>query len=143
LRAAAPLLAKELAAHHSDSVWDDRLASFSAAWNWGRANRWIKELSDPTLDRRLTRKLDDSREGIQALLGQLGSERAWSHCLKRIEEPQRQHLVAWRQAVERIGKGKGKAAYVAKNRADARNHMQACRSAIPAWIMPIYRVAQP
>lgn len=142
LRAAAPLLAKELAVHHTDSAWDDRLASFSAAWNWARANRWIKEMSDPTLDRRLTQKLDDSRQRIQELLGQLGSERAWSYCIKRIGEPQRQHLVAWRQAVERIGKGKGKAAYVAKNREDARNHMQACRSAIPAWIMPVYRVAE-
>lgn len=142
LKAAAPLLAKQLIAQYDDPQWDERMATLCQAWNWARASCWIMQLGDPAAYRRLTFSLDASRGRIQEILGLLASEKAWQFCIERIDEPQRQHLVAWRKAVERIGKGKGKATYVAKNRSDARYHMQACRAAIPAWIMPIYRVAE-
>ncbi|TAK29531.1 MAG: hypothetical protein EPO21_21355 [Chloroflexota bacterium] len=57
-----------------------------------------------------------------------------------MNEPQRQHLVAWSKAVRSIGKGTGK--YAPLHRRNAREHMNECRSAIPAWVMPIYRVAE-
>jgi very-short-patch-repair endonuclease len=142
LRSDAPLLAKNLASQYDDPVWEERVATLSLAWNWARASRWIEQLSDPAVYRRLTYSLDASRKRIEELLGLLASEKAWGFCIARIREPQRQHLVAWRKAVERVGKGKGKASYVAKNREEARHHMQECRVAIPAWIMPIYRVAE-
>jgi very-short-patch-repair endonuclease len=142
LRSTSPLLAKDLASHFSDPVWDDRLSSFSAAWNWARANRWIDQLSDSSTYRKLTYSMDANRKRNEELLGSLASQKAWGFCISRIQESQRQHLVAWRKAVERIGKGKGKAKFVAKNREEARTHMQECRSTIPAWIMPIYRVAE-
>jgi hypothetical protein len=132
LQSSAPLLAKELASDHVDQVWDERLSALSSAWNWARANRWIEHMGDPAVYRRLTYSLDASRKRIEELLGLLASEKAWGFCIARIGEPQRQHLVAWRKAVERIGKGKGKAAYVAKNRKEAQLHMQECRVAIPA-----------
>ena len=142
LRSAAPILAKDLASHPLDQVWDERLSALSSAWNWASASRWIEQMGDPAVYRRLTYSLDASRQRIEELLGLLASEKAWGFCIARIGEPQRQHLVAWRKAVERIGKGKGKASYVAKNRKEAQLHMQECRVAIPAWIMPIYRVAE-
>lgn len=142
LRSSAPLLAKDLVSSHDDEVWDERLSKLASAWNWACATRWIEQMGDPVAYRRLTYSLDASRKRIEELLGLLASEKAWGFCIDRIGEPQRQHLVAWRKAVERIGKGKGKAAYVAKNRKEARLHMQECRVAIPAWIMPIYRVAE-
>ena len=40
----------------------------------------------------------------------------------------------------KIGKGTGK--YAETYRRDARKYMQQCRNAIPAWIMPLYRVAE-
>jgi len=42
--------------------------------------------------------------------------------------------------MRRIGKGTGR--YAAMHRKAAREHMEQCRSAIPAWIMPVYRVAE-
>ncbi|MDI3462765.1 MAG: DNA helicase [Nitrospira sp.] len=142
LRLGAPLLAKQLVNQFQNPEWNERMASLALAWNWARASRWIEQLGDPTAYRRLTYSLDASRRRIEEILGMLASEKAWAFCIERIDEPQRQHLVAWHKAVERIGKGKGKATHVAKNRSDARHHMQACRAAIPAWIMPIYRVAE-
>ena len=55
-------------------------------------------------------------------------------------EHERQHLEAWKMAMGRVGKGTGK--YAAKHRRAARENMDQCRSAIPAWIMPICRVAE-
>ena len=43
-------------------------------------------------------------------------------------------------AMSRIGKGTGK--YASRHRAAALEHMEECRSAIPAWILPVYRVAE-
>ena len=142
LRAVAPLLAKQLINQYDDPQWDERMATLGLAWNWARASCWIMQLGDPAAYRRLTYSLDASLRRIEEILGLLASEKAWQICIERIDEPQREHLVAWRKADERVGKGKGKASYVAKNRSDARHHMQACRAAIPAWIMPIYRVAE-
>ncbi len=49
-------------------------------------------------------------------------------------------LIAWQQMVKKIGKGTGK--HAETYRRDARKYMQQCRNAIPAWIMPLYRVAE-
>ena len=49
-------------------------------------------------------------------------------------------LTRWQQMVKKIGKGTGK--YAETYRRDARKYMQQCRNDIPAWIMPLYRVAE-
>ena len=42
--------------------------------------------------------------------------------------------------MKKVGKGKGKRAEL--HRKAARENMEECRSAIPAWIMPLYKVAE-
>jgi len=49
-----------------------------------------------------------------------------------------QHLNAWRQAIKKIGKGTGKNA--GHWRRVAQGELEQCREAIPAWVMPLYRV---
>ena len=66
--------------------------------------------------------------------------KAWEFCLNNMSDYERQHLISWKKAVEKIGKGTGK--YANRYRREARNYMDKCRSAIPAWIMPIYRVTE-
>ena len=53
-------------------------------------------------------------------------------------EGQRQHLLAWTTSMRKVGKGTGKNAHI--HLQDAQKHMSECRDAIPAWIMPLYRV---
>lgn len=48
--------------------------------------------------------------------------------------------MAWSKAIQRIGKGTGKRAE--KHRKDAEEHTNQCREAIPAWVMPLYRVVE-
>ncbi|HEY7199142.1 MAG TPA: AAA domain-containing protein [Candidatus Dormibacteraeota bacterium] len=140
LRAAAPRLASRLAATAPDPAWDARLAAFPAAWAWARADAWLTAQADPTLVSRLERDLDDARQRIERGTRALAAELAWAHCLNRLSERERAHLQTWEEAVRKIGKGTGK--HAARWRHQAREAMHGCRSAIPAWIMPIFKVAE-
>ncbi len=140
LGTAAPQLARDLESSEAESAWDERLAAFEAAWDWARADQWLAHLSDPEELQGRTRELQSQRERINATMERLAAEKAWQFCFRRMTEAERQNLMAWMQAVRRLGKGTGK--YASQHRQAARKYMDECRSAIPAWIMPIYRVAE-
>lgn len=140
LDTAAPELAFEVRSSYADHVWDDRRSQFRAAWNWARADCWLGRLNDPQTEERLLHDLEHNRSRIQEIIRDLAAANAWGHCFARLTEHERQHLMAWKDATRRIGKGTGK--HAAMHRRSARDHMEQCRSAIPAWIMPIYRVAE-
>ncbi|MGH7427068.1 MAG: AAA domain-containing protein, partial [Candidatus Methylomirabilaceae bacterium] len=140
LRDGAPLLAEQLASTARDASWDQRAAQFAPAWNWARAIAWIERLCDPEAEQQLRLQLDSARDRIRDRLKEIAAEKAWSHCFARMTEHERQHLVAWSKAVRSIGKGTGK--YAPMHRRNAREHLNECRSAIPAWVMPLYRVAE-
>lgn len=140
LECSAPSLVQELKNSAQDPVWDQRLGQFVDAWNWARARAWLERLSDPREDARLRYALDQEREQIRTLLQEIAAGKAWGHCFDRITEHQRQHLVAWSHAMRRIGRGTGR--YAPLHRQAARDHMEECRGAIPAWIIPLYRVVE-
>ncbi len=140
LKRLAPEAASHLTAAVTDSAWDKRMKDFSIAWNWARAKHWLESLSNPKHQVQLCDELEECRRKIREVLGDLVAELAWKNCFQKMGESERQHLVAWTKAMQRIGKGTGK--YAADHREQARKHMEECRSAIPVWIMPIYRVAE-
>ena len=86
------------------------------------------------------RALEQHRTRISELVRDLAAAKAWGHCFSRLKEHERQHLMAWKDAIRRVGRGTGR--HAPMHRKAAREHMEQCRSAIPAWIMPIYRVAE-
>lgn len=140
LRTVLPDLASDILATAPRLDWDVRLGHFEAAWYWAQADTWIREISDPALHGSWLRQLEDLRLDGLRTMGELAAEKAWDHCLSRLTANERQHLQAWALAVRRIGRGTGKRA--GTHREQARQHMNECRGAIPAWIMPIYRVAE-
>ena len=140
LRMAAPRLASRLAATTEDPAWDGKLRAFTGAWEWARADAWLAANTDPTVVSRLERDLDEARQRIERATRWLAAELAWRHCLDRLSERERAHLESWEEAVRKIGKGTGK--HAARWRQRAREAMQGCRSAIPAWIMPIFKIAE-
>jgi len=142
LKSKCPKLFKVLVGDcsYTDAEWDKKLERFEQSWNWRRASLWIHELSDPTVFKRLSNDLDFLQTSIRDTIRELAAHKAWAHTFERLTETQRQHLLSWSLAVRRIGKGKGK--YAEKHRRDARHHMDRCRSAIPAWIMPIHKVVE-
>ncbi|NQT53611.1 AAA family ATPase, partial [bacterium] len=139
LVAGTPEMAKALAVDPAGSRWDTILRDLSGSWTWARANAWLSQYIEGTTEGDLSSKLRETREAIGNTLGKLAAEQAWGHCIKRMmKSSARQHLVAWQHAVKKIGKGTGK--FAEKHRRDAQEHMAHCKEAIPAWIMPLYRV---
>lgn len=140
LAADAPKLADEIEDTCTDTVWDERSGDFERAWNWSRARAWLARLAEPGAERQHRLALDDAKERIARTLEQIAAEKAWAHCFDRMTENARSHLVAWSKAVRAIGKGTGK--YAPLHRRNARKHLNESRSAIPAWVMPLHRVAE-
>ena len=140
LQDVAPELAQVLIQTFGDPIWDERAPNFERTWNWSRAHGWVVRLSAPGSEEQLRMELENTRVRIAGALEQLAAEKAWTHCFNRMTEQERQSLVAWSKAVRAIGRGTGK--YAPIHRANARKHMNESRSAIPAWVMPLHRVAE-
>jgi hypothetical protein len=136
----APCLATMLAGDSANPTWDDRCAHIEEAWNWSRANAWLHEFHRDQDAEKLEAESNSLQKDIQHNMAGLAAEKAWRHCFDRLTEAQRQHLMAWTTAVRRIGRGTGKRAEI--HRRNAKMHMDECRSAVPAWIMPFYRLAE-
>ena len=140
LTVGVPELAGALTSAPAETVWDKRAADFERAWDWSRAHSWVTCLAAPDSEQQHRLELEHTKKGIALTLEELAAEKAWTHCFNRMTVHERQHLLAWQQAMRRIGKGKGK--YAPQHRRDARGHLNECRSAIPAWVMPLHRVAE-
>jgi len=140
LRSAAPQLARNLERQPDDPVWEERLADLGRAWEWARAERWYQGLVSAGEERNINDRLLACDERSLKLTGELGANLAWRHCLRRMTDEQSQHLRAYQTAMRRYGKGTGK--HAPTHLASAQRHMEACQDAVPAWIMPTYRVAE-
>lgn len=138
VRSALPNLAEAISLARSDPEWNSRIAQFDAAWKWARANAWLIKFTNAAHAQAAERELRLVKEEMGQRLAEASAARAWESCLSGMSEAHRQHLAAWQQAVKKIGKGTGKQA--GRWRSTAQMHMDQCRSAIPAWVMPLYRV---
>jgi very-short-patch-repair endonuclease len=58
----------------------------------------------------------------------------------RLTGQARANLEHYAYLVRRLGKGTGR--YAVQRRAEVRQAMDACRSAVPVWTMPVYRIAE-
>ena len=136
----APRLAVVLAEDFANQIWDERLAHIERAWNWSRTNAWLHEFHRGQDAEELEAEAKTLQNNLQRNMAELAAEKSWRHCFDRLTEAQRQHLMAWTNAVRRIGRGTGVRAEI--HRRNARMHMDECRGAVPAWIMPFYRLAE-
>ena len=126
----------ELAA---DGPWADRLARYGAAFWWAKAEAWLHDMLDASSGGAVSRVAVLNDE-IRGLTGSIGEHLAWRNCLTALTLAQRQHLTLYQKAMKKYGQGKGK--YAATYLADAQRELEQCRAAVPAWIMPTYRVAE-
>jgi very-short-patch-repair endonuclease len=133
-------LKQALVGSASEPFWTDRLPRFKEAWNWCRANAWLQRFSDPGRERALLQQIDSCQQRIRMRVQELTACKAWEFVLARMQPEEKEHLSAWKLAIKKIGKGTGK--YAPQYRREAREHLEHCRPAIPAWVMPVYRVAE-
>ena len=125
---------------YDNPLWETRLQSFEKAWGWQRADLWIKEQineeSSQTLSEEKKNLIEEQKQNMESL----ASQKAWDSCLSDITDEELSSLRGLIQSITRIGKGTGKAA--SRHRKTAKKRMEECKTAIPAWIMPLYRVVE-
>lgn len=133
----APNLAGHLARCSETQLWAERLSQLDKAWAWAQGISWLDDFLKADLDslERHTKRLE---EEIRNDLAEIASVKAWQFCLARMQEAHRRNLVAWQQSMKKLGKGTGK--YAHTHRKNAQRHLNKCREAVPAWIMPLHRV---
>jgi very-short-patch-repair endonuclease len=133
----APNLAGHLARCNEAQLWAERLNQLPQAWTWAQGTAWLNDFLKADLDslERHSKRLD---EEIRNDLADLASVKAWQFCFNRMQEDHRRHLMSWQQSMKKLGKGTGKHAHT--HRKNAQRHLNQCRNAVPAWIMPLHRV---
>ncbi|MGD0517879.1 MAG: AAA domain-containing protein [Thermoguttaceae bacterium] len=138
LRQRIPRLADDLIRTCGEICWDIRISHIRDAWHWAQAKIWLEEYirkeDAPSLVIR-ERQIEDE---IGSAIAKIASLRAWSFCFSRLREEHRRHMEAWQQSMRRLGKGTGK--HAPRHRREAQKHLNECREAVPAWVMPLHRI---
>ena len=136
LSAAAPRFAESLVEGPTDISDADTL---DRAWRWSWAIGEVERLQDGS-ESQLIDELRLVEDGIANHVRTLTSRCAWRNTLGGMTEYEAQELKAYQQSLRQLGKGLGRQATT--HRSDAQRHLANCQSAIRAWIMPTYRVAE-
>jgi hypothetical protein len=140
LRAVAPNLARALRTDFDDPAWDERLSRVETTWAWARAAAWLRAFLDTDDESALRHERLSLEMQLRQTTAAVAAAKAWGFCFKRMKAVERQNLMAWSQAIRQIGRGTGRRAE--HLRRAAQKYMDQCRGAIPAWIMPLYRVSE-
>lgn len=138
VRSAVPLMADDLAETPQEGSWSARLAHLRGAWNWSRGCRWLRGFCAERDTEAVSSEYARSSQQYASATSELAASLAWSSCLSALKSDSREHMVAWQQAVNRLGKGTGK--HAPYWRRMARKHLDKCSAAVPAWVMPLHRV---
>ena len=141
LRELAPNLADAIKAADMRPALGASIDSIGRAWAWKRATAWLERFSAEH-SAGVADEITQTERQLQETTQTLVALKAWKSCREKLASNPTQQgaLSAWQLMVKKIGKGTGK--YAETYRRDARKYMQQCRNAIPAWIMPLYRVAE-
>jgi hypothetical protein len=140
LRSYLPILVDEI----KDGVFDiNNISNLKEAINFKHAESEFKKLLNDNYENDLNTDLFSYDEREEGLVSKIASLKAWVHVIKNLQNNRslRQHLEAWVQAIKKIGKtGKGKGAE--KFRKEAQKQMEHCKTTVPCWIMPLYKVSE-
>jgi very-short-patch-repair endonuclease len=142
LRRSAPLLADALQNPDTRVEFLRRLPSFSQAWQWKLARGWLERGGEAANAEAVASEIPAVEDRVAALTERLVELLAWQSCHRDLSGnfEKQGALQAWQLIVRRIGRGSGK--HVETLRRDARKYMDECKAVIPAWIMPLHRVAE-
>lgn len=138
LRSSLPQLVASLEQTCKEPYWEERIERLTDAWHWAQARYWIEEYIRQEDVPALAMRSKQIEDAINNSIAKLASLHAWSFCFSRLEESHRRHMEAWKQSMRKLGKGTGK--HATHHRRVAQEHLNACREAVPAWVMPLHRV---
>jgi len=138
LRLLLPQLTKSLEQTYNDPYWEQRIQRIGDAWHWAQTRYWIEEYIRQEDVPALAMRAKQIEDEINSIIEKLASLHAWSFCFSRLQEDHRRHMEAWQQSMRRLGKGTGK--HAPRHRREAQQHLNLCREAVPAWVMPLHRM---
>lgn len=143
LRRLLPQLTKSLEQTCNEPYWEERIQRIGDAWHWAQARYWIEDYIRQEDVPALAKRAKQIEDEINSIVAKLASLHAWSFCFspdsrRKIDERHRRHMEAWQQSMRRLGKGTGK--HAPRHRREAQGHLNECREAVPAWVMPLHRV---
>ncbi|MFH0728681.1 MAG: AAA domain-containing protein [Pseudomonadota bacterium] len=133
-----PQFTKFLEQTCNEPYWEERLHRIGEAWHWAQARYWIDDYIRQEDVPALAMRAKQIEDEINSIIAKLASVYAWSFCFSRLKEDHRRHMEAWQQSMRRLGKGTGK--HAPRHRREAQGHLNECREAVPAWVMPLHRV---
>jgi transcription elongation GreA/GreB family factor/very-short-patch-repair endonuclease len=138
LRRLLPQFMKSMEQTCNEPYWEERIQRCGDAWHWAQAHYWIEEYIRQEDVPALVKRAKQIEDEINSIIAKLASLHAWSFCFSRLKEDHRRHMEAWQQSMRRLGKGTGK--HAPRHRREAQEHLNKCREAVPAWVMPLHRV---
>ncbi|MER6431668.1 AAA family ATPase [Streptomyces sp900105245] len=135
-----PKLAREFASEPVAAHWEARFAGLPQAWAWRQARAFLDEHLLPGREEQLEGELTHLETRLHDLVEQLVCDRAALHCVSRMTTKHKQALAAYASAVANAGQATTD--YGKRHQRHARSAMQAAQEAVPAWIMPLRRIAE-
>ena len=138
LRPLLPQFTQSLEQTCNEPYWEERVQRIGDAWHWAQARYWIEDYIRQEDVPSLAQRAKQIEDEINSIIAQLASLHAWSFCFSRLKREHQQHMVAWQQAMHQLGGGHG--IHAAHWRKEAQKHLNKCREAVPAWVMPLHRV---
>jgi very-short-patch-repair endonuclease len=110
------------------------------AWEWRRAQTWFDEVVGSVDPAVLGRRVEQGRERIRRLTGELVVASAWLEVSRSLDDRRRAALADWTTALRKIGKGTGRNA--AAWQQHAQRAMESAVEAVPVWVMSVDRAIE-
>ncbi|MEU4667509.1 AAA domain-containing protein [Amycolatopsis sp. NPDC023774] len=136
---AHPEFLAELKASGQDERWGERCAAAEEAWTWAAAERFVRGQYRPGLDAEQEAALVAAKKELRSAAEELATAQAWASCLSTMDSSARRALRSYPYYAQRQG-GQGK--HAAQHRKSARSAISEAMPAVPAWVMPIDKVAE-
>lgn len=139
IRSAAPAWAAAIENRTGPQGAAEPPGSAAEAWKWRQFVQELDRRASVSM-RELQEKIHDLNSQLRTITARLIEVRSWSAQCKRVGLAEQQALQGWKDINRRIGKGMGQR--VPGLRSAARKTLAKARNAVPAWIMPLSRVAE-
>ena len=118
--------------------WAPKIKVLNRAWDFARLKSFLHEITSENDFEQLNKQLSQLENEERKIIADIIALKTWYFLSKKIDKETKKHLVAWEQAIKKIGRGKGK--YVNKYMKDAQSHLEEVIYSFPIWIMPIYKI---
>lgn len=138
LRRLLPQFTKSLEQTCNEPYWEERVQRIGDAWHWAQARYWIEDYIRQEDFPALAKRDKQIEDEINLTIAKLASLHAWSFCFSRMNDDHRRHMQQWKWHMDKGGKFTGK--HAPYHRREAQKHLNGCREAVPAWVMPLHRV---